>query len=200
MGDRSTFGSLDRLRYIRCFFSTWTRAVQQLSMGVTLFSMMVWIFHPAELTPEFCTHYSHNVMKNYMWNRHLHMSVHTRTKQRGKFSARVCMSVWVVCWRQPANQQSETACSSFIPSLNNHFQMLLALQHEGRCFVSEPERHCWKNPVSVPNNSNQHGPNYDCSHSMKRWCFFLLWGWSGSRLYSDRKQTGKCDRKNSVHV
>lgn len=27
VGDRSTFGSLDRLRYIRCFFSTWMRAV-----------------------------------------------------------------------------------------------------------------------------------------------------------------------------
>lgn len=26
VGDRSTFGSLDRLRFIRCFFSTWKRA------------------------------------------------------------------------------------------------------------------------------------------------------------------------------
>lgn len=63
VGDRSTFGALDRLRYIRHFFSTWTRAVQQLlrvSMAITLFSVMVWILHCAKLTPEFFTHCSHN--------------------------------------------------------------------------------------------------------------------------------------------
>lgn len=143
VGDRSTFGALDRLRFIRHFFSTWTRAARQLlrlSVAITLFSVAVRILHSAELTPDFIPHYSHNEEFHVKHTSPTHTHTHAHLLMLDFFffwaawvnkssCFTLCQVLWVYVCVLQANQQTGTACSLFIPSLNNHIQLLPALAH-----------------------------------------------------------------------